>query len=216
MDAKLNLSRREQLGRKAKPLVQEGQVLGNIFGKGEESIAVYGEGNVVERIVKQAGKNHPIDIVLDDGKEILVLVSEVERDSLTRRMHHVAFQIIKRGEKVSTEVPIHQVGDSPAVRAGMIIVTLMDRVVVEAIPSKIPDALEVSIEGLVEDGDQVNLGDIKMPEGAELQAEIDMPIAKIETPRAAVEDEPEEGEEEVDAGAVPSDHGSSDDDSSNS
>lgn len=147
-------------------------------------------------------------MTLDDGKEILVLVNEVERDFITRQMHHVTFQTIHKGQKVTTEVPIRQVGDSPAVKAGMIIVTLLDKVEIEAIPSQIPEALEISIEGLVEDGDQLSLADLVIPEGSELKDDPDQPVAKVETPRAQ-EEEPEV-DEEIDPSEVPSDHGSDD------
>lgn len=214
MDAKLNLSRRKQLGKQARNLTDQGKVLGNIYAKGEDSIAVFGDLLEVDRIVKEAGKNHPINITLDDGKEVMVLVHDVERDNITRRMHHVTFQTIHKGEKVVTEVPIRQIGEAPAVRTGMIIVTLLDRVEIEATPSKIPEELEVSVEGLKEDGDQVSLRDITIPDEVELMADPEQPVAKVEIPRAQIDEE--EDEEEVDEGEVPSEHGGDDDDSAQS
>ncbi len=206
MDAQLNLNKREVFGKKAKQLFEDGQALGNIFGKGEESIAVYGLGNEVDRVVSQAGKNHPITITLDSGKQVMALVHEVERDYITRRMRHVTFHIVKKGEKVTTEVPVHQVDEAPAVRTGKIIVTLMDHVEVEATPADLPEALEVSIANLVDDGDMVTLHDIVVPKGVEIQADLDQPIAKVEVPRSQIEEAAEA--EEADAASVPSDHGS--------
>lgn len=51
MDAKLSLSRRELLGKKAKALTDDGKVIGNIYAKGEDSIAVVGDLGVVTKIV---------------------------------------------------------------------------------------------------------------------------------------------------------------------
>lgn len=210
MDAKLTLSRRDVFGKKAKTLTQDGKVLANIFGKGRNSIAAYGDVGVVEKVVAQAGKNHPITIDLDDGKEVLALVSEVERDYMTRSIHHVSFQVVVKGQKVTTEVPVRIIGDAPATKTGLVVVTMVDIIEIEAIPSKIPEALEVSADLLVKDGDTLHLSDITVPEGVELKVEDDRLIAKVETPRAQIEEEPEEVEEGVGEADVPSDHGSKD------
>lgn len=209
MDAKLTLSRRDVFGKKAKKITEDGNVLANIFGKGRNSIAAFGDAQTVERVVAQAGKNTPITITLDDGKELLALVNEVERDYKTRNIHHVSFQVVIRGQKVTTEVPVRLVGEAPAEKVGLIVVTMLDSVEIEAIPSKIPEALEVSAEKLAEDGDSLHLSDITIPEDVELKVEDDRLIAKVETPRAQIEEEPED--EEVDPADVPSDHGGDED-----
>lgn len=215
MDAKLTLSRREVFGKKAKTLTDDGKTLANIFGKGRNSVAAFGDTGVVEKVVSAAGKNTPITITLDDGKDVLALVHEVERDYKTNKIHHVSFQVIIKGQKVTTEVPIHQTGEASAQKTGLIVVTVMDSVEIEAIPSKIPSALEVSVDGLVEDGDSVHLSDITVPEGAEIMIDIeedDRLIAKVETPRAEVEEEDEDEDgEEADAADVPSEHGGGED-----
>lgn len=209
MDAKLTLSRRDVFGKKAKTLTQDGKVLANIFGKGRNSIAAFGEQGVVEKVVSEAGKNHPITITLDDGKDVLALVHEVERDYKTRQIHHVTFQVVIKGQKVTTEVPVHIIGDAPAVKTGLIVVTMLDAIEIEAIPSKIPNALEISAETLIEDGDSLHVSDLVIPEGVEIKIEDDRLIAKVETPRSQIDEEPEE-DEEVDAADVPSEHGSGD------
>ena len=212
MDAKLTLSRRDVFGKKAKVLTEDGKVLANIFGKGRNSVAAFGDQGVVEKVVAEAGKNHPITITLDDGKEVLALVNEVERDYKTRQIHHVSFQVVVKGQKVTTEVPVHIIGDAPATKTGLIVVTMLDSIEIEAIPSKIPDVLEISAETLIEDGDSLHLSDLTIPEGVELQVEDDRLIAKVEVPRSQIEEEPEE-DEEVDPGEVPSEHGGADDES---
>ena len=207
MDAKLTLSRREVFGKKAKSLSEEGKTLANIFGKGRNSIAAFGDAGTIEKVVSAAGKNTPIEITMDDGKDVLALVHEVERDYKTNKIHHVSFQVVIKGQKVTTEVPVHLTGEAPAQKTGLIVVTFLDSVEIEAIPSKIPSALEVSVEGLVEDGDAVHLSDIKVPEDVEIKVEDDRLIAKVETPRAQIEEEENTEGEDVDAADVPSDHG---------
>ncbi len=213
MDAKLTLSRRDIFGKKAKSLISDGMVLGNIFGKGRDSIAVFGEQREVESVVSKAGKNHPIEITLNDRDNLLVLVNEVERDYISNRIHHVSFQTIIRGQKVNTEVPLHLTGDAPAEKLGLIIVTMIDSVEVEAIPSKIPGSIEISQESLTDDGDSIHISDIPKIDDVEIMVDETLLVAKVETPRSQIEEDEEEGEGEEgegeDAADVPSEHGGS-------
>lgn len=207
MDAKLTLSRRKSFGKKAKSLVNEGNTLANIFGKGRESIAAYGEVGVIDKVVSAAGKNHPIEITLeDDGETVLALVNEVERDFKTSQIHHVTFQVVIKGQKVSTEVPIEFIGDAPATKTGLIVVTSLDVVEVETIPSKIPETIQLSLESLVEDGDSLHVSDLKVDSAVVIKNDPDQLVVKVETPRSQIESE-DTDEENSDAADVPSDHG---------
>jgi large subunit ribosomal protein L25 len=211
MVIQLSVNKRDVFGKKAKSLVDDNQVLGNLYGKDQDSIAVVGEYNVVNKVIQEAGKNHPIDITVGDDTH-MALIHDIERDPLTQRIHHVTFHLIKKGEKVTTQVPIRLVGDAPAQRTGKIVVTLLDSVEVESIPSKIPEAFELSLESLEEVNDQISISDIPTTEDVTILVEPETLIAKVDEPRAALEDE--EPEEELDEGEVPSEHGSADEESS--
>ncbi len=209
-ELKLALNKRELTGKKAKKLIADGMVLGNVFGKGQESISVMAPRKELVRVIEAAGKNHPIELEID-GKQTLALVSEVDRNNITQELHHVSFHTVKRGEKVQAEVPLHQVGDAPALRTGKIIITLLDAVEVEADPTKLPDHFDVDISGLEEVGDTVSVSDIKIVADVEILMDTEAPIAKVDIPRAQVEDEDAEDEAEAEgesAADVPSEHGS--------
>lgn len=204
MDFNLTVQKRESLGRKAKDVKNEGNILGNVYGKGVESIPIQGERRAMQKVVVGAGKNHPIELTIDGADNHLVLVHEVERDNITQNMHHVTFHVIKRGEKVSTEIPLHLVGDAPAARTGNIVVKMLDEVEIEANPKDIPEAFEISIESLEEVGDSINVGDIKMPTGVTLLTDETLPVVKVEATRAVLSEDEEEAEE-GDAQALSSD-----------
>lgn len=217
MELKLNLAKRKLTGKKAKKLIEEGNVLGNIYGTNLESQAVQGVYNEVNNVIRTAGYNMPVQLHVDGGKDHLALVHEVERDVITQRLHHVTFQVILKGQKVTTEVPIKLVGEAPAEKTGKIVITLTDKVEVEAIPSRLPEYLEVNIEELVEENDAKKVSDIKAIAGVEILTNPDLLVAKVDIPRAELEED-EEDAEEIDPADVPSEHGSdeeSDEESSN-
>ncbi len=211
-ELKLKLKLRDVHGKKAKKIINEGGVLGNVFGKGQDSQSVEGDYRTVVKTLQQAG-TQPIQLEIEGGKNELALVKKIETHSLTGQVHHIEFHVIHKGEKVHTEVPLKLVGDAPAERIGMIIVTMLDTVEIEADPTNIPENIEVDMTVLAEEGDAILVEALKIPEGVTLLTELDHMIAKVDVPRAEIEAEPEEGEEgegEVDAADVPSEHGSDD------
>lgn len=204
-ELKLGLKKREIFGKKAAKLTKDGVVLGNVFGKGEESIPVQGDYKIVNKMIQHAGKSSPIEIEIEGDGNHLVLVSDIERNNVSQKLHHVTFQIIKKGQKVHTTVPIKFEGEAPATRNGLILITLRDDVEIEAIPSKLPHELIADLSNLVEPDDSITVADLNPGEGVEILTEPETALAKIDVPRAEVEEVEEETEEE--AGEVPSEHG---------
>lgn len=209
-ELKLKLKLRDIRGKKAKKIIDEGGVLGNVFGKGLESQAVEGDYQTVVKTINKAG-TQPIELEVEGGKNELVLVKKVETSSLTGRVHHIEFHAIHKGEKVHTEVPLKMVGDAPAEKTGKIVVTMLDAVEIEATPTNIPEVIEVDATVLVEEDDHILVENLKLPEGVKMLTEPDQMIAKVDVPRAQVEQEAAE-DEEASAADVPSDHGSDSED----
>lgn len=213
-DLSLKVDPRSEFGRKAKVLTKQGKVLGNIVGRGEESRAVSADYSELSKVVAKAGKTQPIQLEIDGSGEQLVLINDVERDTLTQRLHHVTFQAIHKGEKVHTEIPIKFIGDAPAARTGKILVTILEQIEVKADPTSIPEAFEVDISNLEEIGDSIAVSDIKTQDSLEILVDSEQLLMKVDAPRA--EEEPEETEEEeLSADDIPSDHGGDEEETSN-
>lgn len=215
MGLELQLQKRKKFGKKARTLVEDGQVLGNLYGAGRESIAVNGDYNEVNRVVNEAGHNIPIDLVVDGKDKLMGLVNEVERDNITQRLHHVTFHIVKKGEKVQTEIPIKFTGDAPATREGLILVTILDHVEVEAVPSKLPEFFEISLESLTDESSVLHVSDLQVDEkDVEIMTDGELLLAKIDLPRPEEELEEDMEEEPTDPAEVPSEHGGDEDEES--
>lgn len=111
---------------------------------------------------------------LDSGTE-LALPKAVQRDAVSGILEHVDLLLVRRGEKVTIEIPVHVVGN--LVSDGFLdqqLVTLS----IEAEATHIPQQVEVSIDG-VEIGTSIHAGDIKLPEGSTLQTDADAVIVHI-------------------------------------
>ncbi|MFD0883243.1 50S ribosomal protein L25/general stress protein Ctc, partial [Streptosporangium algeriense] len=96
----------------------------------------------------------------------LALPKGVQRDPLKGFLEHVDLLLVKRGEKVTVEIPVTTTGE---VADGILDQQLVS-VSVEAEATHIPTGVEVDVEGL-EIGAQVTAGDLKLPKGATLAAD---------------------------------------------
>jgi large subunit ribosomal protein L25 len=104
-----------------------------------------------------------------DGQSELVLPKAVQRDPIKGFLEHVDLVLVRRGEKVTVEVPVVLTGEAAAD-------TLVDQQLVtlpvHAEATHIPSTIEVSIEGLSV-GQHVSAGDIPLPAGTTLAIDRD-------------------------------------------
>jgi large subunit ribosomal protein L25 len=132
---------------------------------------------------------------LEGGSE-LALPKAVQRDAVSGLLEHVDLLLVRRGEKVTIEVPVHVTGD--LVPDGFLdqqLVTLA----IEAEATHIPQQVEVSIQGL-EIGQSVHAGDVKLPEGSTLHTDPEAVVVHIAAATTAEQVEAELAEAEVEAG----------------
>jgi len=162
----LTLDLRTLQGKKVKQLRKEGIIPAVVYGAGLEPINVQAAQNVVDKVIRDAGKHTPVHLTIGDKKEI-AMIKDVELDAVKGLTRHVSFHAVKQNEPVNAEVPIHLTGqgESAAERAGLIVLQALDHIEIRALPLMLPEALEVSIADLKEAGEQITLGDIVLPEG---------------------------------------------------
>ena len=128
-----------------------------------------------------------------DGGEELALPKDVQRDPLKGFLEHVDLVVVTRGEKVTVEVPIQLTGDIAP--DGMLDQQLI-QVSLEVEATHIPQAVEVSVEGMVV-GDAIHAKDLKLPTGATLDAEDDALVLHVIAAPTAAQMEAELGEGEA-------------------
>ncbi|MBK5249789.1 MAG: 50S ribosomal protein L25/general stress protein Ctc [Actinomycetales bacterium] len=119
-----------------------------------------------------------------DGKSELALTKDVQRDAVRRTIDHLDLILVRRGEKVIVEVPIHIVGESAP---GTIHTVDLQTVRVMAEATHLPEFIEVNIEGLAE-GSNVRAGELTLPTGSTLEDAEDTVVINITVPRASAED----------------------------
>ncbi|WP_219461288.1 50S ribosomal protein L25/general stress protein Ctc [Nonomuraea rhizosphaerae] len=130
-----------------------------------------------------------------DGVDELALPKGVQRDPIKGFIEHVDLLLVKRGEKVTVEIPVTTVGD---VNSEGLLDQQLVAVAVEAEATHIPTGVEVDVEGL-EIGTVITAGDLKLPEGATLAADAEVVILQVIAKPVEL---PEEGEEAAEGEAT--------------
>ncbi len=194
----LKVEKRTILGKKVKRLRRQGLIPAIIYGHETEPIPVQIEERELIRVLNQAGPNRLITLRLD-GRPRLALAREIQRDAITGKLLHVDFYTVVMTEKLSAEVPLVLVGESPAVERGEgVLQHGISTVEVECLPGDLIHSIEVDLSELEEVGQAIYVKDLKVPPTVEILTEGEEMVVKV----APVVEEVEEEEVAVAPGEV--------------
>jgi large subunit ribosomal protein L25 len=138
------------------------------------------------------------------GGSQLALPKAVQRHAIKGSVEHVDLIMVRRGEKVTVEIPVTVTGE---VAPDGLLDQQLIQIAVEAEATNIPPGIEVDIEGM-EIGASVHAGDLTLPSGVTLAVEPDILILHVIAAPTAEQIEaelglPEVAEEAEGAEAVP-------------
>ncbi len=145
-----------------------------IYGHGNDPIHVTLPAHDTLMAIRHGGANAVLNIEVD-GKVQLALTKQIQADPLKGFLEHVDFVAVKKGEKVTVEVPVVLLGEAHKdafVQLENNVVTL------EAEATHIPEQIEFSIEGLLA-GTQVFASQLELPKGSTLVSDAEQLIVNI-------------------------------------
>ncbi len=110
-----------------------------------------------------------LEVAFGGGKELAV-VREVQRDAFGDDVLHVDLQVIDATKPIAFEVELAFKGEAKGVRSGGRLMVQKRRLAIRALPSAIPESIEVRLDDL--DIDQyLHVGELTLPAGVELDDE---------------------------------------------
>ena len=196
MAEKITAEQRTEFGKgAARRIRREDKIPAVVYGHGSEPIHVTLPGHDTMMALKHGGANALLDLQID-GKSQLALTKQVQVDPIRRVIEHVDFVAVKRGEKVTVDVPIHVVGQAGP---DTLVVTENATVQVEAEATHIPEYFEVSVEG-AEVGTLIHASDLEIPSGSSLLSDPELLLVNVTQQRSEEELEAELEEAEAEAG----------------
>ncbi|MFF7204778.1 MULTISPECIES: 50S ribosomal protein L25/general stress protein Ctc [unclassified Streptomyces] len=187
-EVKLAAATRTEFGKGAARRVRrDNRVPGVLYGHGTDPVHITLPGHELLLALRTPNVLIALDI---EGKNELAIPKAVQRDPLKGFIEHVDLLLVKRGEKVTVEIPVHTEGELAP--GAFLLEHVLNALPVEAEATHIPESVTVSIEGL-EAGAAILAKDIALPKGTTLAVEDDTVVLQI---LAAQAEEPS-GEEEA-------------------
>ena len=147
-----------------------------MYGHGTDPVHITLPGHATLLALRTA--NALLSIEIDGGKPQLALPKQVQRDPIKGFLEHVDLVVVRKGEKVTVEVPLHVVGGEAL--SGIV---SMDQqtITLEAEATHIPAVIEIDVKGM-EAGQHITAGDLKLPEGVTFPGDADDLILSIAAP----------------------------------
>lgn len=162
-----------------------GKVPGVVYGHGIDPLPVAVDQRALRAaLTTEAGLNALLNLQVD-GASHLTLARELQRHPVRHNVIHVDFQIVRRDEVMSVDVPINLVGDAIQVHRGDGVVDQqVFSLTVQATPALIPNVIEIDISGLTI-GDAVRVGDLSLPQGVETEVDPEVAVVIAQPPQVS-------------------------------
>lgn len=196
----LKAAARQVTGKKVKKLRTQGLLPVNLFGKNLKSQSLELPLKDFLIVYRKSGETGLVELAV--GPKIHhVLIGNVHIDPVTRLPLHAAFHVVSLTEKIKARVAIELVGESPAVKDGLgLLLQTLNEIEVEALPTDLPEKIEVDVTGLAAVGQQIMVSDLKLSSKIEIHTPPEEIIVKVAP--AVSEEAKKEAEEAAKAEAA--------------
>lgn len=172
-------NKRIVVGRKVKKLRQDGSIPANIYGKKVKSQSIQVLEKEFNTVHSKVGETGLVELMLDKLVHP-VLIHNVAYHPVTHATLHIDFFQVDLKEKVTTKVPLAFMGESPAVKDKLgVLLTILSEVEIEALPTDLPEKLEVDINGLKAVGDTLKVSDLKVSDKVKILSDETLELVKV-------------------------------------
>ncbi|GIO50767.1 50S ribosomal protein L25 [Paenibacillus azoreducens] len=134
---------------------------GVVFGKNVDNEIIHISTKQFEKWLKQ-GASGFIELEMQGGRTMTVLLEELQRHPVTGALVHVDFQLVQTGEIIRTKLGVKFIGTPIGTKTGGVVQIQDPYVEVEAFPKDLPSTVEMDISAM-EIGDTRYVKDLNLP-----------------------------------------------------
>lgn len=176
-------------GKQVAQLRRAGKLPGVIYGRHLEALPIQMDAHEAGLTLGKLTGSTVISINVD-GKSHKALVRDIQRDVIFGRPMHVDFLAISMTEKLKAVIDIFLTGEAPVLKLGEYIINQgLERVEIEALPSDLPERIEIDLAALATPEDVVTVADLKLSDKVTVLTPAEEVIVSVGRP--AVEEEAE-------------------------
>ena len=194
---RLNASARAETGGGvSRKLRRHGKMPGVVYGPDMETVPIVFETNEMMHILRMPEyETELVSIKIGDSEPVDVLIKDARYHHIGLKLLHVDFYRIKRGSKVTVDVPLVMQGLAIGVKMGGILQVNMRLIKIRSLPRDLIHEIIVDVSEM-DVGDSKHIGDLDVPETIEVLEEERRTIAKKAEEEEKEEEELEEAEED--------------------
>lgn len=177
----LAAEKRSVLGKQVSRLRRQGWVPGVMYGRGFDPVSLQFKERSLRQLLSHVGGSQLVGVKVEGAKKPqMAIVRDVQRDPTKGTLIHVDFYRVEMTERLTTEVPLVMIGESPvAQRAEGILMHGLSVIEVECLPGDLVDGLEVDLSDLIEVDQGIYVRDLAIPSGIDILTDPDEMIARV-------------------------------------
>jgi large subunit ribosomal protein L25 len=175
-EVKISAEPRTEFGKGgARRTRRAGKVPAVLYGHGEKPRHISLPARELAAAIRHGGMTQVFNIDISDGTSALALPKAIQRDPIKDTFEHVDLLVVRRGEMVTVDIPVHIVGDAAR---NTLVMAESSNISVLADATRLPDHVEASVAGL-EAGSNVTAGEVTLPEGVQLASDPDLVLVIV-------------------------------------
>lgn len=157
--------KRDTKSSKNKKLLKEGKTPAVVYNAKTKSESISIDSSAAKKLLKEATSTSIFNAQLD-GKEMKVIVKEVDQNPLTEEIRHISFFEIDETKDMVFTIPFNIVGVSPAVKNNLgVLVEVMSSINVKCKLKDLVPYFEIDVSSLDHPGQSISVDDLQIPEG---------------------------------------------------
>ena len=170
-----------------------GSLPGIVYGIDSNPLSVELETHVVEQVLHHhASETILVDIDLEGGGAVSVLIKDVQHHPVSGALVHVDLQRVAANQTLQVEVSLELEGEPEGVKVGGLLDHVMHTILVECLPGDLPEMVNVDVSEL-EIGSSIHVSDLKLGSKITVLSDADAVVAGVSPPRV-VQEEDEDGD----------------------
>ncbi len=160
----INIDAKErEIGRRSdlNKLRSEGYIPGVIYGAGKKGVNILLEKLEFNRKYKKSIGEVAFYEITVGGKTYTTILKSKQIHPVKRNFVHIDFMELKKGHKITIEIPLQFVGEAAGEAEGGVVDILIRKLKVSSLPKDVPDNIKVDISAL-KIGDSLSVADLDL------------------------------------------------------
>ncbi|MDP2820959.1 MAG: 50S ribosomal protein L25 [bacterium] len=165
---KLSAKTRKEIGKGISQIRKEEKIPAVCYGAEIKNAPISVDYKEFMNVLRETEGSSLFDLDID-GKTFPVIIKEIQRDPVSGSVVHVDFYQVPMNKKIEATVPLIFEGEAPAVKNfGGTLIKDLQSIDIKVLPNLIPKHIVINVGKLENIGDEILVGSIDFPEGAEI------------------------------------------------